>query len=338
MVRTLMLLAIIGASGLLSGCAHTQLRWNTTHQSRTLTEIYEQQVLDNLAMFVHDPNSLPFFSTPSSGSSQVTDQGSVGSDLTWRRAIGFDAGILKLFGQRQMLESWSLSPVSDPRRLELMRCAYQEVVANCGIGPAFDGCPSCEKLRNRFYMGLSKGTKSLAEHSIETGKTTPTCLSPTCWLGCGCKKCVEVHGKCCKVGHYCGTYVWLLPGGQNELSKLTLITLDYALNQPASPPVARTVEAEFRLKADGTPVTSVNETATVIKAILDVNGGLPKYTPPKELNDTTRAAAAESFLKQIQSSVVAPQPTERFQPPHNPPDIYQQQLNLRAVTPPPLQH
>jgi hypothetical protein len=26
----------------ISGCAHTQLRWNTTHQAKTLTEIYEQ--------------------------------------------------------------------------------------------------------------------------------------------------------------------------------------------------------------------------------------------------------------------------------------------------------
>jgi hypothetical protein len=332
-----MVLALVCGASLLPGCAHSQLRWNTTHQAKSLTDIYEQQVLDNLAMFIHDPNSLPFFSTPSTGSSQVTDQGSMGSDLTFKRAIGLDTGVLKLFGQRSMLESWSLSPVSDPRRLELMRCAYQDVVASCGIGSAIGACPDCEKLRNKFHLGSAKSQKSLIQHSQETGKTTPACLAPVCWFGFGCEKCVASHGKCCKSGTYCGTYVWLLPNGQDELSKLTLVILDYALNQPAAASLAPTVEAEFRLKADGTPVENINQAATIIRATLNVDGELPQYRPPRAMTDDTPESAARSFLDQIRGSVIAPQPVERFQPPHPVPDIYQQQLNLRAVTPPPLQ-
>lgn len=41
-----------------TGCSiNRQLRTNTASHAHTLTEIYEQQVLDNLAMFVYDSNS-----------------------------------------------------------------------------------------------------------------------------------------------------------------------------------------------------------------------------------------------------------------------------------------
>ncbi|MFM2001710.1 MAG: hypothetical protein RI963_1136 [Planctomycetota bacterium] len=66
-MRGLSLLATLIAVGLFSGCTHRQLRWNTTHQAQTLTDIYEQQVLDNLAMFVRNPNSTPFFAFPNAG-------------------------------------------------------------------------------------------------------------------------------------------------------------------------------------------------------------------------------------------------------------------------------
>jgi hypothetical protein len=333
-MQRLLLAFLISAAMAACGCTHSQLRWNTTHQSKTLTDIYEQQVLDNLAMFVYDPNSLPFFSTPSTGSSQVTDQGSVGSDFGWK-AVGFDAAALKLFGQRQMLESWSLSPVSDPRRLELMRCAYQQVVANCSID-SISGCPNCEKLRKRFHLGSANDEKTLAQHTIESGKTTPACLGQACWIGFGCRECVP-RCRCEKVGKYCDTYVWLLPDGQDELSKLTLIILDYALNQPAPPPAPKTVDAEIRLKADWTPATKPDETSIILKTTLKVDGDLPVYKPPTAASDEAMNSARDKFLEQLKNQVAPPSSQEQpFQAPHVQPDIYQQQLNLRAVTPPPL--
>src|SRR5262245_31383339 len=113
------------------GCAHQQLRWNTTHQARTLTDIYEQQVLDNLARFVHDPNALPSFAFPNQGGSDVTDTGSVGSDTTWNR-IGFVSEVLRLSGTRGVKEAWTMTPVYDVRRLELMKCAYQHALVSAG--------------------------------------------------------------------------------------------------------------------------------------------------------------------------------------------------------------
>ena len=102
---------VLAAVGLLTymaaGCTHTQLRWNTVQQSRTLTDIYEQQVLNNLAMFVYDPNSLPFFSFPNAGARMSTTwedspvpssgrgalQGSAKGILVWPvRAASWKAG------------------------------------------------------------------------------------------------------------------------------------------------------------------------------------------------------------------------------------------------------
>ena len=73
-MRTWTVFSIALACGL-TGCTHTQLRHNTVHQSETTSDIFTQQVLDNLAMFVYDSNSLPFFTFPNGGSNRVTDSG-----------------------------------------------------------------------------------------------------------------------------------------------------------------------------------------------------------------------------------------------------------------------
>ena len=124
----------------LTGCAHTHLRWNTVKQSQSLTEIYEQQVLDNLAMFATNPHAIPHFALPSTGSSDVTDKGS-GSGFkfeNFRANASFGA-------DRTIKESWSLSPITDPDRLRRMRCAYQRAV-----GCTDFACDECCEVRKKF--------------------------------------------------------------------------------------------------------------------------------------------------------------------------------------------
>ncbi len=255
------------------GCAHQQLRWNTVRQSRTLTDIYEQQVLDNLAMFVSEPNSLPFFSFPNAGGSNVMDTGAITGVLNWAHGIsGLNSGSLTLNGSRNMTESWTLTPIIDPVKLQLMRCAYQQVVSNCGIGEISLHCPDCEKMRNAYLgRGIDPNLEGCKEKytkrsacpppsrddtetrqpaaateaapagaSTQPAHNTPDfpgaasteCLCPVCWIGYGCKKCMPKHAKCLKVGNYCGMQVWVLPGAQDELTKLTLNILNYAYNDP----------------------------------------------------------------------------------------------------------
>ena len=58
-----------------TGCTHVQLRKNTVRQARTLADLHQQQVVDNLAMFVYDHNALPYFAVPDSASSTLQDAG-----------------------------------------------------------------------------------------------------------------------------------------------------------------------------------------------------------------------------------------------------------------------
>jgi len=261
-----------------SGCVHTQLRWNTTHQAKSLTEIYEQQVLDNLAMFVHDPNSLPSFAYPNTGRSDVTDKGSIGSDTSWNR-LGFSAQTLKLSGGRDMYQTWGLTPIYDPRRLELMRCAYQHSLVCAGLCTAPASCPNCDRIQRTFYLGdpaesyRSKDEEKLGlpdellTWTTSTGRTTPACFQAVRWLHCGDKKSLPKGNLCLKKGHYCGTYVWLCPEGQDELTKLTMTILDYAFSPQAPKPSKRVKEVTWFLGTDGSPVAQ-EDAAQIIKATL----------------------------------------------------------------------
>jgi hypothetical protein len=269
--------AIVVSCGLLivPGCAHQQLRWNTVKQSQTLTDIYEQQVLDNLAMFVYDANSLPFFSFPNAGAADVNDEGNLtaGIDFT-RLAKGFSAADIGLSGKRSAKESWTLTPIVDPRKLELMRCAYQQAISNCGFGELSTTCPNCTRAFNKFYTGNPNKPVS-----NDSGAVTSDCLNSGCWLGYGCSKCVPSCDPCIKVGHYCGLYVWVLPGGQNELTKLTLSILDYAFYPPAQ---TRQKEVEWYFTADGSPTTR-DKAQRVERAAISLGTKTPVTLPPKPL-------------------------------------------------------
>nr|WP_143548104.1 hypothetical protein [Rhodopirellula sp. SM50] len=261
------------------GCTHVQLRKNTIRQSETLTDIYEQQVLDNLAMFASDPGALPFFAFPNQGGTDVTDSFGADGNLSFSSDTFTGAGLAGA-GGRGMSESWTLTPVYDARRLELMRAAYQQVMLNAGCATIEDGCPDNDLLLRQFYTGTVAG-ESIGEFTQRTGRTTPACFQQCKWFGCGPKPPKHKNSTCCKVGGHCGTYVWLLPGGQRELTKLTLVILDFAFNDaaaapptPVDPPES-TVNVTKYFSADGQPTTkeAAHEVRTEVVAQSRVVGG-----------------------------------------------------------------
>jgi hypothetical protein len=77
--------------------------------------------------------------------------------------------------------------------------------------------------------------------------------------------------KCLKKGHYCGTYVWLRDGGQDELTKLTMTILDYAFSSqapkaPSKPKdPEKTKEVTWFFDKNGDPVAQEGA-AQIIKA------------------------------------------------------------------------
>ena len=269
---------------LFSGCAHTHLRWNTTHQAKSLTEIYEQQVLDNLAMFVHDSNALPSFAYPNTGRSDVTDKGSIGIDNTWK-LMNLDTEVLKMFGGRDLYETWGLTPVYDPRRLELMRCAYQHSLWCAGLCSTSSSCPNCDRIQRTFYLG-DPSSKYASDEQVAngfpddlntfselTGRTTPACFRAVKWFAYGDRKCLPKGQRCLKRGHYCGTYVWLREGGQDELTKLTMTILDYAFSSQAPKALAKTKEVTWFYDDKGKPIAQGNA-AQIIKAVVPIEASV----------------------------------------------------------------
>ena len=60
----------LGLLGTLSGCTHVTLRNDTVRTTNTLTDLYYQQVLDNLARFQDSPDTIPSFAVPNGGTSR----------------------------------------------------------------------------------------------------------------------------------------------------------------------------------------------------------------------------------------------------------------------------
>ena len=150
-------------------------------------------MLDNLAMFVYDCNAMPYFLYPNQGSTIVTDQEGGGVTPAWGRLASngtlssvtrgptgavtsstvnslspghfgdFLLASLGLSGTGQMSnqQSFTMTPVNDPRKLEEVVVAYQLAVSSCcpNCGPA-KNCPDCQARFNTFYTGDPEGISS----------------------------------------------------------------------------------------------------------------------------------------------------------------------------------
>ena len=258
-----------------SGCTSTQLRKNSVEQATVVHALEQQEVMDNLAMFVYDYNSMPYFSFPNQSGSTVTDQANAGASLGWGRANNL-AGttsppstvplLLNAIGlsgaaQRSQQEAFTVTPVNDPRKLELMRCAYQLAVRSCGRGAVSATCPDCTTRFKVFYTGDPNGDISQGANGIVTSESLN---SNCCWFHIGCKKCLPKHCPCVAVGEHCGCYVWVLPDGQDQLTKLTLAILDYALHDP---PAKRSKEVVYYIDEYGLPTTNQRSVGKVTATV-----------------------------------------------------------------------
>lgn len=272
------------------GCTSTQLRRSTVAHSTTLADIYTQQVVNNLAMFVQNPSALPFFAFPNQGTTSIQDTGNVGN-------LGyvtehFQSSPFTLAASRQATENWVLVPVSDPAKLGLMRCAYQQVLASCGLhGPvSLNDCPNCRRLRRDFY-----GPTDMEQRDPHFNENLP-CLDSDCWFCWGCKKDVPVD--CCGpyVGCYCGLYLWVPPQGREMLTRLTLTILDYAVNDPVQFS-KRTKEVELYLNQYGTIISE--EQAKTAKGVRKITATIPIDEPSDVLAALDQSPAYVDFLKEF---------------------------------------
>jgi hypothetical protein len=252
------------------GCTHLQLQQNALDQMQTVHDIHQQQVLDNLAMFVCNPSAFPYFSIASQGSSAVANQAALTVANQWQRTLGvfsFFQLVATPTANHSVNENWTLNPVNDSVKLSLMRCAYQRALGSCiGISPSCID-PNCNQLFETFYPAQRSMRLPLDDDcttrcritwgaSTEptnppvsrglphvSGIVTPSALTDRgCWFCWGPKSRVPQRLDPSFVGHYRNTYLWVPKKGREELTKLTLLILDIAYYDPSAPPPARTVD------------------------------------------------------------------------------------------------
>src|SRR5262245_57320140 len=74
---------LVGLIFTLGGCTQLALRNNTAQTTNTLTELQFQQVLDNVARFQDNPDTVPAFAVVTAGTVAVNDQAGAGLSATY---------------------------------------------------------------------------------------------------------------------------------------------------------------------------------------------------------------------------------------------------------------
>src|SRR5262249_40550004 len=80
---------LIGLLSLLSGCTHITLRNDTVRTTNTLADLQFQQVLDNVARFHDNPDTVPSFAVATAGTVSVLDTAGAGVSPTYSPTLTF---------------------------------------------------------------------------------------------------------------------------------------------------------------------------------------------------------------------------------------------------------
>jgi hypothetical protein len=245
----------------LSGCAtHRVLRKSTVAVNATLSDIYYEQVLNNVARFEANPDSMPSFAMVTAGTVNIEDSHTGGFNPTYSPTLtramqgGGALPILSMLFQtsasRSVTENWSTTPVTDSDNIRRMRCAFQLLV-----GSEESECGKCKARLEGFFLG---GTESFE------------CALPRGWYQAGCKD--DVPDNACHVAHYCDIYVWVTAAGMDGLSRFTITIMDIATGEIHAP--QRSVVRKYKglPEPENLETTEVTATETDLEALKKVGG------------------------------------------------------------------
>jgi hypothetical protein len=259
------------ATPLLGGCqTHLVLGDQTVKMTSTLTDLTYQQVLNNVAMFVHNPAALPSIVVFSAGTASIVDQcgysgnANYAPTLPFRQQGGGALPILTLLfnpnAQRQVTENWTMVPVTDTDHLRRIRCAFQLLVQNAQT----TDCDKCQARLVDYYLGDPAFWE---------------CEIPHGWYHTGSKK--EVPKGACFVGCYLNTYVWVLPEGLEGLTRFTMTVMDLATGKPYQPTktVVKTFKADGKLETRQETTTETDQEALKKLRQLTVPPERPRKSP-----------------------------------------------------------
>jgi hypothetical protein len=251
---------LIGLLPVFSGCTHIALRNNTVRTTDTLADLQFQQVLDNVARFHDNPDTIPSFAVASAGTVSIHDQTGAGVSPTYSPTLMFaqqGGGALPILSllfpfsaQHGVTENWSLTPITDSDNLRRLRCAYRLLV----MGDATPNYDFCRKQMKEFFAGEEA---NLADY-----------FPPRDWYGAGGKR--DVPKDAGYVGCHGATYVWVTQEGMNDLAVFTMGALDLATGKMRTP--QRTVVRKYKGEPKPenlveTQVTSTEDDEAALEAI-----------------------------------------------------------------------
>ncbi len=245
MRRSLIIMVVLFA-----GCQSVMLRERTVGQATTITDIYYEQVMNNIAMHAANPEALPYFSYPGAGVNTIqrtlTGNYTPGWDLVQLATLGpavaaakayhylFDKQSAEVSASSQNAETWNTVSTTDPDKIQLMKFAYEKVFGV--IDPGHDQA-LCRILCNPHSADIPPPSPITTElqpritnvpgfpldyyHKVYPG-----------WFSVGAK--CDVPKDACYVGHCGKTYAWVTPNQMRDLANFTLAILDIATYQSSS--------------------------------------------------------------------------------------------------------
>ena len=104
------------------------LRYNTSNQSKTVSDLLADEILYNLALYndyynSNRVNGIPSFVTLSSGMAAV--QQNLGGSVSIAVAPTGDTGTPGMTASHQTTDNWGFTPVVDPGQINRLFCIYR---------------------------------------------------------------------------------------------------------------------------------------------------------------------------------------------------------------------
>ncbi len=228
----------------LGGCVHQYLQANVIAQTSTLRDMQYQQVMNNLAMFVEDPYTIPSQVKFVNGQAQVSDTASVNYEANWppHKPPTQD---LKLPYQRQLTEFWQLSPVMDPGEIRALRKLYQWAVRHKSMDQEFNkreperpiphaaSRPTETHWRRGQELPPDATMPSSEPVLVFQALTEEDVPAGNDWLMVG----KSAPHEAAYVGSYKDVVVWVMPEHREELGRFVMLTLIKAPTSPSDRPI-----------------------------------------------------------------------------------------------------
>jgi len=239
---------------LAAGCQSTQVEKRVTTLVGTVPDLYQDQVLQNLAVLASDSSAVPFFAVPQSGTNTNTRQLQAGYTPGWDLITGasqfvgryvFDKQTAAISGQISNAQAFQLQPVYDPDKLLLMQIAYRKALGDPTLAEAqlktLEGFFSTAHRSAVFdyyraITGVSLSCKAPTEPEASCCYPDITCgpRDPNpcraAWLGVSNRKCDTKGAR--YVGQYDHSYVWVSDERSGAFRHFTLAILDIATAAP----------------------------------------------------------------------------------------------------------